>query len=543
MPEKRTISGCVNISLIEDGVTYQIEASVGSVTIASNATGATLTTTVRFYSKEGSADRAALSCYSCVFKKSGSTYTRVTSEYNRAYNSKQSSGTISNLSVGTSVNAVVVCIYAYPSQAHEGYLYEFEIPVYKSGDKGDKGDTNKRMPYYAGTLSEVGGEVIVANDYSTPYVDVETGTADHPNCYVYVGSNTSSGKTYPTTAQAYSSSSDWERMTSDFKYLILKAIFSNYAELGSWMFCGDYMMSAKDPSGNARGSQTFNGIGSETGFKPSIVFDASNGRASFGGDKVRFNPDGSGWLAGGKISLNANGSATFEGDITATGGTIGGFTIERDRLYNSKWDASIDINYDSKSVKIGKNAKGVMATENAIIRAENTKTGQTYNTALFLNVANATHNYAFYGNGNGVLNGVVTGFKFSTITISDSSSYLYSKFSNGCCQVITGSHSSGHVYIAAPTLSDVRQTLGISSATPFAVEMTYINSTNYDSIAICFRGGEISGTDYPYLTRPDGGTYTGSDANVTVTNGGTFKIFLVYNNSSFRAYRISYYHS
>lgn len=536
----KTTSSTFTVTTVEDGVTYQIEVSVGSVTIASNATSATLTTTVRFYSKEGSADRAALSCYSCVFKKSGSTYTRVTSEYSRAYNSKQSNGTISNLSVNTSINAVVVCVYASPSQAHEGYLYEFEIPVYKAGDKGD---TNKRLPYYAGKLSEVKGTTIVADDNNTPYVDVETGTDDHPVCYIYVGANTSSGKTYPATVSAYSSSSDWERMTSDFKYLILKAIFSNYAELGSWMFCGDYMMSAKDPSGNARGSQTFNGIGSETGFKPSIVFDASNGRASFSGDKVRFNPDGSGWLAGGKISLNANGSATFEGDITATGGTIGGFTIESDRLYNSKWDASIDINYDSKSVKIGKNAKGVMATENAIIRAENTKTGQTYNTALFLNVANATHNYAFYGNGNGVLNGVITGFKFATITISDSSSYLYSKLSDGCCQVITGSHSSGHVYIAAPTLSNVKQTLGISSATPFAVEMTYINSTNYDSIAICFRGGEIPGTDYPYLTRPDGGTYTGSDANVTVTNGGTYKIYLVYIGNSFRAYRISYYHS
>lgn len=245
MPDRRTISGSVSVSLVEDGVTYQIEASVGSVTIASNASGATLTSTLRFYSKEGAADRAALSCYSCVFKKSGSTYTRVTSEYNRAYNSKQSSGTISNLSVGTSVNAVVVCVYAYPSQAHEGYLCEFEIPVYKSGDKGDKGDTNKRMPYYAGKLSEVKGTVVIANDYSTPYVDVETGTADHPNCYVYVGSNTSSGKTYPTTAQAYSISSEWEIMTSDFKWLVTQAVFANFAKLASAIMSGDYLYSQK----------------------------------------------------------------------------------------------------------------------------------------------------------------------------------------------------------------------------------------------------------------------------------------------------------
>ncbi len=327
----KTISSTFTATTVEDGVTYQIEASVGSVTIASNATNATLTTTVRFYSKEGSADRAALSCYSCVFKKSGSTYTRVTSEYNRAYNSKQSNGTISNLSVNASINAVVVCVYASPSQAHEGYLYEFEIPVYKAGDKGVKGDTNKRMPYYAGTLSEVGGEVIVANDYSTPYVDVETGTADHPDCYVYVGSNTSSGKTYPTTAQAYSSSSEWEIMTSDFKWLVTQAVFTLFANVGGFIINGDYWISKY---GNlyhkTNGSVTTTVIDADNvdtlygGAVAYTYFDETDPMADTEPDEgvYKFRPtkvinavSGEEYMAGGKIRVSANGEVDVAEDV------------------------------------------------------------------------------------------------------------------------------------------------------------------------------------------------------------------------------------
>ncbi len=240
--KRTTISGSVAVSLVEDGVTSQIEATVGSVTIPSNETSAVLNTTVRFYSKEGGADRAALSCYSCVFKKTGGTYTRVTSEYDRAYNSKQDNGTISGLNVNASVNAVVVCIYASPTMTHEGYLTELEIPVYKSGDTGEKGDTNKRMPYYAGTLTEVKNTSVTANDYSTPYVDVETGTAEQPNCYIYIGENTTT-KTYPASAGAYQSSSDWAMMTSSFKYLITQAVFAQFAKLGAAIFSDNIMLS------------------------------------------------------------------------------------------------------------------------------------------------------------------------------------------------------------------------------------------------------------------------------------------------------------
>lgn len=123
-----------------------------------------------------------------------------------------------------------------------------------------------------------------------------------------------------------------------------------------------------------------------------------------------------------KTDVLEAGSATFNGTVTATDGEIGGFSIGQDVLSNtSSWDAGIDITYDGKNVKIGKNAHGTIDTEQAIMRVENTKSSQTYNTALYLNADNATYNYAFYGNGSGVLNGLMFGYKTKVYTLINNS--------------------------------------------------------------------------------------------------------------------------
>lgn len=60
-----------------------------------------------------------------------------------------------------------------------------------------------------------------------------------------------------------------------------------------------------------------------------------------------FNKDGSGLLAGGKISWNTDGDAVFDGKIISTSGKIGGWDIGRSALYNTT------ILIDSKSSFIG----------------------------------------------------------------------------------------------------------------------------------------------------------------------------------------------
>ena len=75
MPTQITISNSFIVNTVEDGVTYKIESSVGSVTIASDATTGTLTTTLSFFKKEGDGNYVPFTCYCTLFRKKGDTYT------------------------------------------------------------------------------------------------------------------------------------------------------------------------------------------------------------------------------------------------------------------------------------------------------------------------------------------------------------------------------------------------------------------------------------------------------------------------------------
>lgn len=347
-----TISNTFTATAVEDGITYQIETTVGSVTFPADTQQITLATAnISFYYKEGSAAREALSCYSCAFLKRGTSYERITdtSKYTRAYNSKGTSAGIRNLTLGTSDNAIVICIYSNPTTAHSGYLAELEIPIYKQGNTGARGKMS-RNPYYAGKMSEIGGTQFVANDYSTPYVDVETGTEDHPVCYIYVGSNGT--QTFPSTVQAYSESPDWEVMNSSFKYIIMNMLFTSFARMGSWVINGDFLYSAKGFDSNdvertyeKGGAYVFIGKGNQNNtYTPNIWMDSFSGEVFFvkgtiGGftigkhyisslnDKIILQDDGAVTL--GKMAINSNGDITVS-DITANDGSFKG-TIKAEK--------------------------------------------------------------------------------------------------------------------------------------------------------------------------------------------------------------------
>lgn len=272
-----------------------------------------------------------------------------------------------------------------------------------------------------------------------------------------------------------------------------------------------------------------------------VIFSNSTGTVS---GKVWIDPDNGTIHAtdgdfSGKVTAT---SGVFTGNIYAKGGTIGGFTIDDTgkRFYNSDWGAGIDINYDGKTVKIGKNAQGASFAEDAIIHAENTKTkgttSDTYNTALYLNAAGAKYNYAFYGNGNGVLNGLVFGYKVQLYTIPsvgiDTISYL--NIIGGSTIILNGSHDSGIVSLAAPKLPDVRKCLGInSSTTPFAIEFTVISHATYNDVAIIFRTANsgITGDNYlPWLMNENDVHMMNDAANIQIAQGDVVKILLVYDN-------------
>lgn len=125
-----------------DGVSYIIESSVGSVTIASNKTSESISNVVfSFFKKEGDAQRVPYQCYCTVFRKKGSTYTMV-----RKYTTAGAAVTYSNDNITVAnYDAIVVCIYNESSESHSDYLAEYQIPVWKHGDE----------PYFADIENEM----------------------------------------------------------------------------------------------------------------------------------------------------------------------------------------------------------------------------------------------------------------------------------------------------------------------------------------------------------------------------------------------------
>lgn len=247
-------------------------------------------------------------------------------------------------------------------------------PVRWNGPQGKMG----RNFYYDGVYDS--SKTYSVTDYEAPFVSYGA------NYYVRIGEGSCQGVT-PSASSPY-----WELMTSTFKYLITMAIFSEYAKLGSWVFNSDYMFSANDASGQPRGSQDYTGMTDAkktSGFIPTVAMDAANGRASFSGDKVRFNPNGSGWLADGNISWNSSGDAEFSGKITATGGSIAGFEINTDYLgtHNDGRTQGFVMNKQRLAYYYGEKYVSIGIDDSPAISV----TGFSGATALYTNGGNVLH--------------------------------------------------------------------------------------------------------------------------------------------------------
>ena len=122
-------------------------------------------------------------------------------------------------------------------------IYDKEtVPVTKvqNGQQGIQGKMG-RTPYYWGKWSEKAStDTFTVSDYMTPYVaNGETGGI--PQCWIFVGANGSYTKS--TAGDPSNTNQKWQLMTSDFEYLITKAIFSDFAKLGSGIFNGDFVFS------------------------------------------------------------------------------------------------------------------------------------------------------------------------------------------------------------------------------------------------------------------------------------------------------------
>ncbi len=175
----------------------------------------------------------------------------------------------------------------------------------------------------------------------------------------------------------------------------------------------------------------------------------------------------------GKITAT---SGTFN-NVTISSGKIAGFAIRGNSLTNDSWenDASIIFRNDNKKcfAGIGGNVLPVETGVRAVARFENEdKTNQwniRNNYAMYLSAKNGLYNFAFYGNGSGILNGAIEGYGFQTVQANDSKT-CFGLIPQKALRFVVTVTASG-ASMGLPKLSLLCNFLGISKGTEFFVEL------------------------------------------------------------------------
>ena len=175
----------------------------------------------------------------------------------------------------------------------------------------------------------------------------------------------------------------------------------------------------------------------------------------------------------GKITAT---SGTFN-NVTISSGKIAGFAIRGNSLTNDSWenDASVIFRNDNKKcfAGIGGNVLPVETGVRAVARFENEdKTNQwniRNNYAMYLSAKNGLYNFAFYGNGSGILNGAIEGYGFQTVQANDSKTCFGLILQKALRFVVTVTASGASMGL--PKLSLLCNFLGISKGTEFFVEL------------------------------------------------------------------------
>lgn len=231
--------------------------------------------------------------------------------------------------------------------------------------------------------------------------------------------------------------------------------------------------------------------------------------------------------------------AEVEGKIIATSGLMGGFSIGNKHIgvvtitYEEDKDGNLQqvVKDDNKGLFLydhmigfnGDRRQAIFGTwhnlgQPMLCRLIDTFTDTTVNGVkcgllpkygIIFDIRNALNyrNYAFAGNGNGVLNGVVDGFGFDKIILTKNSTYYDTAIHNSNRLFINSKADSSGIVL--PRLSAMRTALSIDDTTPFVFRLTLIADIGSNDFKVLGRnttestGSGWNNEDYPVMVTWD----------------------------------------
>ena len=238
----------------------------------------------------------------------------------------------------------------------------------------------------------------------------------------------------------------------------------------------------------------------------------------------------------------------FTGEIDANTGKIGGFSIsyghigidrEGDRNGMYLFDTMIGFNGDEMQSIIG--TWSDLGTP-LLGRFINTRNDYT-NYGLIFNVSGSlsNRNYAFLGTGDGILKGVVEGFRLNWISFDKENEAKYVNLNKGKYVEVNGSYNN--CVLMLPRLPDLRTALGLGtqSTEDMAVRLTVVKRSGVNvkvygrTNKITINGNSVDNDEHPYLRDNN----FGNTQYWEIGNGDTVEFLLTFSGNEYNAYTVS----
>lgn len=149
--------------------------------------------------------------------------------------------TVKMMGGGTYYNNDNVVTFTVTHPKYGSRQTKLTLQLSVQGEKGNQGKRG-RWYYYGGKF--VQGQKYTGNDTQAPYVFFEwtENGQQKTGAYMLVGTTNLVNGTYVAPRSA-AADGIWERMETDFKFLIAEVIFAAFAKFGSAVFSGDWMIS------------------------------------------------------------------------------------------------------------------------------------------------------------------------------------------------------------------------------------------------------------------------------------------------------------
>lgn len=232
--------------------------------------------------------------------------------------------------------------------------------------------------------------------------------------------------------------------------------------------------------------------------------------------------------------------AHIEGEVTATSGSVGGFEIGEGRLGISDgmqggkdgmylYSDLLGFNSGDRQTLIG--AYSLLGREE-LGYFQSTGNGYSPNYGIRFNISGGSQNFAFSGNGDGVLNGMVTGYKVWYIASSKSNLITILNKIENTTLIYTCIHQNS--YISLPTSGAIELALSISQGQDFGVMFTIISMPqgSYSS-RVYGKSSDVTTTTVPQLFNQSGSVVD----YLALNKGATLRFYLVRQNGIYSAFQ------